>query len=92
MHIIQVINDFATTGPSSTVQVSRFGRQRNKMSLQVDISATASVTVYGRVSSAMGWIALTTITTSSLVEIIPVKEIYIDVTANTGNVDVAVGH
>ncbi len=75
------------TGDSDPVSIPTVSKGRDEAIVQIDIAATATVEIYGRISARLGWVLITTITSTQLVPLVRLQTIYLKITANTGQVD-----
>lgn len=63
---------------------------RDKMQLQVEVTAAANVSIKGRVEPSMPFVEMSLETTSGFVVLDRVPELKVDVDSNTGTVNVAI--
>ena len=63
---------------------------KDELTVQVDISASAVVSVKGRISAEAAWVELVSITTPTIQPLALVTQLKFDVSGNNGVVDVYV--
>jgi hypothetical protein len=93
MSVHKIVTAKATTGvvPFTLPKLGTVNG-RVEFVMQVDISDTATVEVYGRADPDLSWILITTLTVSSLVPLVNLAEVQISVTATTGTVSASVSN
>ncbi len=87
MQTTTLFNAKTGTGDSDTANIPTVSKGRDEAIVQIDVAATATVEVYGRISARLGWILITTITSSQLVPLVRLQAMYLKITASTGLVN-----
>ncbi len=87
MQTTTLFEDKAGTGDSAEVGIPSVSKGRDEAIVQIDIAATATVEIYGRISARLGWVLITTITSTQLVPLVRLQTIYLKITASTGLVN-----
>lgn len=79
----------AETSSDGTAEASvpNQAQGRDEATVQIDIADTGTVQLWGRVSSRLSYILITTVTTSSLLPLARIKDIKLVITANNDTVD-----
>lgn len=86
--ILHPLDSFAAaSGTSPTVSLQRLGG-KDECTVQVSISASAAVSVQGRLSAEAPWYELIAITSNSIQPIAALPYLQFVVTGNSGTVDV----
>lgn len=73
-------------GTSSSIPIQTL-QGRDELIVQVDISATATVSIQGRLTSQSGWVELASITSSAIQPLARVPFLRFAITGNSGEVD-----
>lgn len=85
--IHQPLKDFVAASGSSLVLSLQMLGGKDECTVQVAISASAIVSVKGRLSADAPWVELTSITTDTIQPIAALPYLRFDVTGNSGTVD-----
>lgn len=89
MRILTLASAVTNTGAQPEVSHANVA-ERDKATVQVAISATATVSVQGRLGPSFPWVELESVTNSGITVVDAMPEYRADVTANTGQVDAAI--
>lgn len=86
---IPLITGATTPVTSPTVNIDDREVGRDEIAVQVSITGTATVQLFGRLHSSHAWVQLgSNVVSSSIVPLVRVAELYAAVTANSGTVSV----
>ena len=92
MTTITLFDGEVSSSAEAEAAVPNEGQGRDEATIQIDLSSTGTVEVYGRVSSRLSYILITSVTTSSLVPIARMKDIKLTITANAGTINAELAH
>lgn len=83
--IYQPLSAFAGDGASPEVSLQRLSG-KDECTVQVAMSASASVAIQGRVSAAAPWVELSVVTSDTIQPIAAIPHLRLVVTGNSGTV------
>lgn len=89
MRILKLADAVTNTGAQPEASHANAAK-RDKAAVQVEISATATVSIQGRLGPGYSWFELANVSASGITEVMAVPEYRVNITANSGQVDAAV--